>query len=91
MITEFRPEKYFLTGDSSQKPIVREVSEIWVNEHEMLAANDSRRLVFVERYLGDRTEAWVSVVEFDEDVEVESMRWNAKHLVSIQFKGEPSP
>ena len=88
MVTEFSVDRYFLTGGSHQQPIVRDVSEIWVNENECVSANDSRRLVFVERNLGDRTEAWISVVTFDEKLgaEVESVRWNAKHLASIEFK-----
>jgi hypothetical protein len=90
VVTEFCAEKYYLTG-SKPSLLVREVDEIWTDEHSLVRADDGRRLVFVERYLGDRVEAWVSVVEFDEDKEVETMRWNAKLLQSISFKSDPMP
>lgn len=90
MVTEFCAEKYYLTG-SKPSILVREVAEIWTDEHSLVRADGTRRLVFVERYLGDRTEAWVSVIEFDEDKEIETMRWNAKLLQSISFKSEPMP
>lgn len=90
MVAEFSAERYFLTGDSRQNPIVREVREVWLNEHEVCQSGNERRLVFVERYLGDRVEAWVSVVEFDGETERETRRYNAKHMYSIEFD-EPMP
>lgn len=84
-------EEYYVQGNGKNSPLVREVSEFWVDQHTRVAANDTRRLVFVERYLGDRCEAWISVVEFDEDKEVETGRWNAKKLLSIDFKSDPMP
>ena len=90
MVTEFCAEKYYLTG-SKPSILVREVDEIWTDEHSLVRADENRRLVFVERYLGDRTEAWVSVVEFDEDKEVETMRWNVKLLQSVSFKSGSMP
>lgn len=88
MVTGFSVEANFLTGESKQEPVVREVDEIWINESEMIGASDGRRLVFVERYLGDRVEAWVSVMSLGDDgVTVEeSARWNASRLMSISFK-----
>lgn len=87
MTTEFSIEAYYQTGNSDQDPIAREVDEMWINESEMISANDSRRLVFVERYLGDRVEAWISVMEQGADGAVkETARWNASRLMSISFQ-----
>jgi hypothetical protein len=91
VIAEFRMEEFYVQGDGKNSPLVREVSEFWVDQHTRVAANDTRRLVFVERYLGDRCEAWISVVEFDGAREFESGRWNAKKLLSIDFKEDPMP
>lgn len=88
MATEFSVMDYFLTGDSREQPIVREVDEAWINENEVLSACGSRRIVFVERNLGDRTEAWVSILDTNvvTGLVVEVARWNVKHLLSVSFK-----
>ena len=85
MITEFNPNKCYLFGSTKDNPLVREVLAFGTSETEQVSRNGSSRLVFVERYLGDRIEAWVSVVMFDGEKEYEAARHNAKMLHWIEF------
>lgn len=77
--------RYYVSTGSSVT-IIRDVDSFWFDECSAVLGNESTRLVFIERNLGDRVEAWISVLETKDGKEIEKARWNASKLQEIRFK-----